>query len=301
MEIKITRAEDGHILRSFLKETLGLSSAAVTALKGKEDGILLNGTRVTVRAVLREGDVLSLSLSDTESNQNLVPCDLPITILYEDEDITLCNKSGDMPTHPSHGHYDDTLANALAYRYADHPYVFRAITRLDRETSGVVLTARNAHAAHKLSLAMRQGEFEKIYFALVEGEAPASGEIDLPIRRAEGSVITREVHPSGAPSLTRYRRIHTDGNYSLLAVFPQTGRTHQIRLHLSAIGHPICGDCLYGHEGNGFPRTFLHAASLSFPHPKDGHPVTVFAPLADDITLVLTRLSFPIPTRTDIP
>jgi 23S rRNA pseudouridine1911/1915/1917 synthase len=301
MEIKITKAEDGHILRSFLKESLGLSTATVTLLKWKENGMLLNGTHVTVRAVLHEGDILSLALADTESNQNLVPTPLPLSILYEDEDITVCNKSGDMPTHPSHGHYDDTLANALAYHYADRPYIFRAITRLDRETSGVLLTANNAHAAHKLSFAMQRGDFQKVYLALVEGETESEGRIDFPIRRAEGSVITREVHPAGAPSLTLYRRLHTNGKYSLLAVFPQTGRTHQIRLHLSAIGHPICGDCLYGHEGNGFSRTCLHAVRLTFPHPANGNALSVFAPLAEDLRLLLDRLGFPVPSPSDIP
>ena len=267
MIIQISGAEDGIILRSFLKETLGLSTHAVTALKSKENGILRNGTHVTVRAILHEGDLLSLALEDEEANGNLVPRDLPLSLLYEDDDIAVCTKSGDMPTHPSHGHYDDTLANALAYRYRDRPYIFRAITRLDRETSGIVLTARTAHAAHRLSLAMRERRIQKGYLALVHGEAPRQGEITLPIRRVSESVILRETHESGAPSHTRYFRLATDGTYSLLAVFPLTGRTHQIRVHLSAIGLPLCGDCLYGREGDGFPRTMLHAALLSFPHP----------------------------------
>jgi len=301
MEIKITKAEDGHILRSFLKDTLGLSTHTVTRLKAKEQGILLNGEHVTVRAVLHAGDLLSLALSDTESNENLLPRAIPTEVLYEDTEVTLCNKSGDMPTHPSHGHYDDTLANALAYRYADRPYVFRAITRLDRETSGIVLTANNAYAAHRLSLAMQRGEIQKTYLALVYGQTPVLGEITLPIRRCRGSVILREVHPEGADSITRYTRIFTDGKHSLLAVFPQTGRTHQIRLHLSAIGHPICGDCLYGREGDGFPRTSLHAARLSFSHPADGRPLSVFAPLPADMTDALSRLGFPIPTKDTLP
>lgn len=300
MEIKITRAEDGLILRSFLKEHLGLSSHTVTALKAKKNGILLNGACVTVRATLSAGDLLTLAVEDRESNRNLIPRDLPFTLLYEDEDIAVCAKSGDMPTHPSHGHYDDTLANALAYRYRDTPYVFRAITRLDRETSGIVLTARHAVAAQRLSVSMREGAIEKTYLALVHGQTPETGEITLPIRRREGSVLLREVHPEGAVACTHYRRIFTDGDHSLVAVFPLTGRTHQIRLHLSEIGHPLCGDFLYGHEGDGFPRTLLHAARLCFAHPASGENCAFFAPLAEDFATALCSLSFPIPDVGDL-
>ena len=297
MEIKISGAEDGIILRSFLKERLGLSTRTVTALKGKENGILLNGAHVTVRALLHEGDLLTLATEDDAPNENLIPRELPLTLLYEDDEIAVCLKPGDMPTHPSHGHFDDTLANALAYRYRDRPYVFRAITRLDRETSGIVLTARTSHAAHRLSLAMREHRIRKGYLALVRGEAPADGEITLPIRRCNGSVILRETHENGAPAHTCFYRLYTDGSYSLLAVFPHTGRTHQIRVHLSAIGLPLCGDCLYGREGDGFPRTMLHAVTLSFPHPTDGRRISLYAPPVPDLEGALARIGFPIPTE----
>ena len=300
MKIQITKAEDGRILRSFLRETLALSAHTVKALKGKENGILLNGVRVTVRAVLHEGDVLSLATEDTQSNENLVPRDLPLTLLYEDEEIAVCAKTGDMPTHPSHGHYDDTLANALAYRYGDRPYVFRAITRLDRETSGIVLTAQNAVAAERLSAAMREGKIEKSYLAIVSGTPPERGVIDLPIRRCEGSVILREVHPDGAPARTRFRRLSMKGEVCLLAVFPQTGRTHQIRLHLSAAGFPILGDCLYGRMCDSAARTMLHAVRLAFPHPADGHPLTFLAPLPDDFSLCLCAHGLSLSPSADL-
>ena len=299
MKFKITRAKDAVILRSFLKETLGISARTVTALKGRANGILLNGQSVTVRAQLKVGDTLSLALEDTESNENLLPRPLPLSVLYEDKHLTLVNKSGDMPTHPSQGHFEDTLANALAYRYRDVPYVFRAITRLDRETSGVVLTARTAADAHALSLSLQSGAFEKSYFALVRGSAPISGEIDAPIRRKPNAVLLREIHPSGAPAITRYIRLATRDGYSLLSVFPQTGRTHQIRLHLASIGHPICGDFLYGAEDKTFPRTLLHAARLAFPHPATGERMSFFAPLPTDFCAALTCLALPLPNEAD--
>ena len=297
MQLKITKAEDGFILRSFLKETLGLSTHTVARLKAKENGILLNGVRVTVRATLHEGDLLFLAVEDEKSNEDLVPRPLPLTLLYEDEALAVALKPADMPTHPSHGHFEDTLANALAYRYKDAPFVFRAITRLDRETSGAVLVARNAVSAHRLSLAMQKGEILKSYFALVYGDTPDEGCITLPIRRLSGSVILRETHPEGAYAETRYRTIARAGCFSLVAVFPKTGRTHQIRLHFSAIGHPLAGDCLYGREGDGFPRTMLHAARLVFPHPADGTTVALFAPAEEDLCAALSRLSLPIPTE----
>ena len=292
-------SEDACILRSFLKERLHLSTRAVSRLKQKPHGILLNGAPVTVRAQLRAGDELTLALDDEKANDNLVPSDLPLSILYEDDALVLCNKESGMPTHPSHGHYEDTLANALAHRYASAPFIFRAITRLDRETSGVVLVARDAHSAHLLSEEMQGGGMEKVYFALVEGTPPASGEIALPIRRKPHSVMLREIHEEGAHALTRFRRLSASPTHALLAVFPQTGRTHQIRLHLSHMGFPIVGDALYGREGEGFARTMLHAARLSFRHPASGAAFSVFAPLPEDFLAALDRLSLTAPTEKD--
>lgn len=292
-------SEDACILRSFLKDTLRLSTRAISRLKQKEGGILLNGAPVTVRAQLHAGDELSLALADEQNNDNLVPADLPISVLYEDAAIVVCNKESGMPTHPSHGHYEDTLANALVYRYADTPFIFRAITRLDRETSGVVLVARDAHSAHLLSEQMQTGGMQKVYFALVEGVPPEAGEIALPIRRKPRSVMLREVHEDGAPALTRYRRLSTCGTHALLAVFPETGRTHQIRLHLSHLGFPIVGDALYGHEGQGFARTMLHAARLAFRHPANGDALAVYAPVPADFAAALASLSLALPTERD--
>ena len=295
MVIKITKAEDGQILRFFLKQTLGLSTRTLARIKAKETGILLNGVHVTVRAVLREGDVLTLGVEDDTSSEAILPRPLPVDILYEDEALTVAFKPSDMPTHPSHGHFEDTLANALAYRYRDTPFVFRAITRLDRETSGAVLVARNPLSAHALSLAMREGRIQKSYLALVHGTPPSMGRIALPIRRLEGSVMLREVSPEGARAETLYRTLGTANGVSLVAVFPTTGRTHQIRLHFSSIGHPLCGDALYGREGDGFGRTMLHAARLSFLHPTIGSPLSVYAPPAGDLLDALTLCGIPAP------
>lgn len=284
MNIKITKAEDGLVLRFFLKEHLSLSHRTLAALKRKEGGILLNGKEVTVRAVLHEGDELSLSLSDEDADENeaLLPVSLPLEVLYEDEHICVCNKPSGMPTHPSFRHRSDTLANALAYYYKGVPYVFRAVNRLDKDTSGIVLTAKTAFSAAHLSRALREGRLIKEYLAVVSGVPSDEGKICRQIRRKDGSVILREVcDEGGEDACTLYKRLYTDGTHSLMHILTLTGRTHQIRVHMASIGHPLSGDGLYGGDTH-LPRTALHAYRLTFPHPLTRESVTVTAPLPLD-------------------
>ncbi len=278
----VSAEEEGLLLRALLKERLGFSHRTLAALKRREDGILLNGAHATVRAVLHEGDTLLLATEDTPScATDILPVPLAAPLIYEDEHIAAFYKPSGMPTHPSLLHHDDTLANALAYRYRGTPYVFRAIGRLDRETDGIVLTARNAYAAARLGEAMKAKEIRKEYYAIASGIAPEKGEITLSIQREEGSIIKRTVSEKGDFAHTIFERIACTNRFSLLRVFPITGRTHQIRVHLSAIGHPLCGDTIYGKKEN-FSRTMLHAHSLSFHHPVDGTLLHLEAPAPDD-------------------
>ncbi len=280
IEYTVQADGEGMLLRELLKERLGLSYRTLAALKKRADGILLNGAHATVRAVLHEGDRVTLATGDTEGSE-ITPTPTDLLILYEDGHITACYKPAGMPTHPSLRHHDDTLANALAYRYRDEPYVFRAVGRLDRETDGVVLCARSAFAAGKLGEAMQKGAFRKEYYAVVRGDAPPSGEITLPIRRAKDSIILREAAEEGESARTLFERVAVHEGRSLLRVFPITGRTHQIRVHLAAIGFPLCGDSLYGGD-DSFSRAALHAHSLTFPHPLSGEETTVTSPFPDD-------------------
>ena len=296
MELTVSKALDGTLLRDLLCRELSLSRRTVAHLKQKENGILLDGRRVTVRAVLRAGQRLSLALDDDDISNSVVPAgDIP-PILYEDEDMLVCNKSGNMPTHPSHGHFDDTLANAVAAYDLSHtgrPRVFRPITRLDRETSGVVLIARNRRAAAKLSEDMRQKRLQKTYLAILEGvPAERQGEIAHPIRRAAESIILREICDADATgaqtALTRYRVLCDwavgTAHRCLVMAEPHTGRTHQLRVHFASIGTPIAGDGLYGHRSDGAPpRQCLHAFALRLEHPSTGERMTLCAPLPDDI------------------
>lgn len=296
MEIRIDEAYDGVLLRSYLKSTLGLSVKMLSRLKNDEEGIVVNGRRVTVRYVLRTGDVLCLMDKDREPG-HLIPCALPVDILYEDDDVLLVNKPPNMPTHPSHGHLDDTLANALVYHYKEQgcPFVFRPISRLDRNTSGVVLVAKNKIAAARLGEAMQRHVIEKTYLALLCGRlSPEHGQIETYMCRTDMSIITRRVCTAGEDgamyALTDYETVAGNDRATLVRAHPRTGRTHQLRVHFSHLRCPLLGDDLYGESSELIDRQALHALSVSFPHPSDGHKMTVAAPLPEDIRAALDAL-----------
>ncbi|MCQ2386208.1 MAG: RluA family pseudouridine synthase [Clostridia bacterium] len=293
-------------VKEVLLQKLSLSHGVLTTLKAKENGILCNGERVTVRYVLKEGDFLSLALDDEKGceNPSVPPVFFPLDICYEDPFLVVVNKPSGMPTHPSYRHREDTLANALAYRYRDKPFVFRAVNRLDRETSGTVLVAKSAFAAAGLTAAMQKNEINKEYLTFAWGVTPEKGEIVLPIRRVKNSIMVRETVPPGESdpaaeyAETRYERLLSNGKISLLRVYPKTGRTHQIRVHFASLGFPLVGDTLYGHppspvcplqnpahaeSGESFPHTALHACALTFPHPFSGFPIRIEAPLPIDL------------------
>lgn len=270
-------------IKSILTGYWNFSGGLITLLK-KGDGILLNGKKEYVNKIVKEGDVLKITLPK-DSSDNIVPNDIPLDILYEDEDILAVNKPANMPTHPSIGHYEGTLANAVMYYYKDIHFTFRAITRLDRDTSGVVLIAKNIVSADRLSKSLILGGIKKEYIALCVG-APThlSGTIDAPIKREKEGIIKRCIAPDGKPAVTDYEVIKTSGDFSLVRLFPKTGRTHQLRLHLSHIGTPIYSDFLYGKEVLG-QRTRLHCRSLVFPHPFSEEIVEISAPLPNDMIL----------------
>ena len=297
MEIICGKDICGKTVKGLLAE-LKISAKTVTALKKKPDGITVDGEHVTVRHILREGEILRLNISDEQSSQNVVPADLPIEILFEDDSAVAVNKPPFMPTHPSHGHYDDTLANALCYRMQrdGEPFVFRPVNRLDRNTSGVVLVAKNRVSAASLSESLQKGDVGKKYLAILEGiPAEQSGKIETYVRRREESIIYREVCPESPDAdlaLTEYEVIEVSNGYSLVCASPITGRTHQLRLHFSHVGCPILGDDLYGHESDVIARQALHAYSLTFPLPASGKEICVRAPLPDDFKEALLKLGF---------
>ncbi len=335
MTITIPAAYDGRTLRSYLKLTLGLSATVLARLKAREDGILVNGTRVTVRYVLHTDDVLTLSDRDTPetATERVIPIELPLDILYEDDHIIALAKPADMPTHPSHGHLTDTLANALAYRYlmAEEPFVFRPLGRLDRNTSGVVVVGKTRAAAGCLSRSLRRGEVTKRYIAVLVGEMPIDGAthtVSAPIYRPEESGIRRAVGtpdtPGAVSAESRYRVLTAAHGHTLVLAEPLTGRTHQLRVHFAHLGYPILGDEIYGTPSDCITRHALHALSLSVPRPHralhagedapspaPNHPLNVptpngylhtWAPLPPDMAAVVATLFGPdTPILTDAP
>ena len=290
MDILIDEALAGQCVRRVLQVELKLSTKMIKSLKYTPFGIAVDGKAVTVRHILKLGECLSLAIEDSESSPALTPVDLPLEILYEDEDVVVPAKPADMPTHPSHDHYTDTVANALAFRYAKEgiPFVFRPINRLDRNTSGLLLIARNKRAAGKLTQSMQKGEIEKTYLAVAVGEMKEKeGVIDACLHRTKESIIIREVCAPDAPdadeAYTEYRVLATENGYSLLLARPLTGRTHQIRVHFAHAGHPLVGDDLYGTPTPLIGRHALHAYQLSFPHPLREEKMTFSAPLCADM------------------
>lgn len=288
----------GRTVKEYLFSELSLSRAQVTGLKKTENGILLNDCCVTVRAVLKKGDCLKLAMEDKDSSPDLIPTDIPVEILYEDEDLVCVNKPQGMPTHPSRGHFEDTLANALAayYQKKGQPFVFRAVNRLDRDTTGVVLVAKNKRSAAVLSAQIASRSVEKEYIALLEGNlSDNQGEIDKNIVRVEGSTMMRRVDDvQGERAFTTFRVLERRGEFTLVSAVPHTGRTHQLRVHFASIGHPVFGDSLYGRASEHLKGQALHAKSLAFEHPTTRERLSLCAPLYPDFLKILKEYGFEV-------
>lgn len=290
---------EGDTVLSVIKKDLGISGSVLRHLKFLKHGILLNGEHVTVRHVVHEGDRLSLATDDEEPQEHLIPVELPLGIAYEDADVVVPDKPAGMPTHPSHNHHEDTVANALAFRYRERgiPFVFRPVNRLDRNTSGLLLIARNRLAAGTLSAAMREGRIQKQYLAVLDGVPDrAEGTIRTYIRRTAQSIIVRENCAEGQGgdyALTHYRIVAAEGGRAIVLASPITGRTHQLRVHFAGIGCPITGDDMYGTPSPLITRHALHACALSFPRPSDGQTLSLRAPLHADMAALVAECFSP--------
>lgn len=272
IEIKIDRELSGKTVKEILFGKLNLSARLVTRLK-RTGGITVNSNPATVRKELSDGDILKVVTEDGQS-ENIVPNNIPLDIVYEDEDILLINKPAGMPVHPSFRHYEGTLANAVMYKYRNQDFTFRAVSRIDKDTTGLVLIALNGFSADFLCRQMRERKINKTYLAVCCGvPKDSSGKIEAPIMRENDSVIKRIVAENGQCALTEYEVVSTDGVYSVIKAFPHTGRTHQIRVHMSHIGTPIYGDFIYGTEIPDEPMR-LHCSSLQFAHPSTGEVMT---------------------------
>lgn len=283
-------AWDGQRLQDFLRRECGLSWRMVVRLRHPPGRITVDGVlRRTVDPV-RAGETVVLTLpADT---LRIEPTALPIAVVYEDESLLVADKPPAIAVHPSAGRPEPTLANAVVAHYAAAGVTcsFRPVNRLDRNTSGLLLAAKNAHVAYALTR-----KPEKEYLAVVCGTLTGEGTVDQPIRLREGSFIAREVGEGGKPSVTHYTVLSTGDGCSLLRLRLETGRTHQIRVHMAWLGYPLAGDDLYGGDTADIGRQALHCARMQFCHPLSGEPLDLRAPLPGDMRALCAARHLTVP------
>ncbi len=256
----------------------------VVRLKHTEQGITVNGEHR--RSIDRVNAGEQLCLQFPEDTVRIEEADIPLTVVYEDDALLVLDKPPYLAVHPSAGKPEPTLANAVVgyYRRGGTPHAFRPVNRLDRNTSGLLLAAKNAHVAYALT-----HRVEKTYLAIVCGALTGSGVIDQPIRVKEGCCITREVGDGGKPSVTHYEALGTDGEVSLVRLHLETGRTHQIRVHMAWLGFPLAGDTMYGTDQTIMPRHALHCAEMTFTHPLSGEVLHLHSDLPEDMRHCLSH------------
>ena len=288
----------------FYLKSMGYSSQNIIALKKMRESILVNGIWKHVNYLLQTNEILSIHLHETTSSTNIIPVSLPLTIVYEDEDILVVNKPANMPIHPSQNNYDNTLANAVMYYYNSQniPYTFRCINRLDRDTTGLTILAKHMISAGILSSMVQRREIKREYTAIVSGALPAQkGVIDAPIGRVEGSTIERKIdYECGEHAVTHYQlqkqfsgaklmhifpTLHPDEIFSQISLWLETGRTHQIRVHMKHLDCPLIGDFLYHPDMRMLKRQALHSARLTFQHPITHKQMEFLAPLPEDMNI----------------
>ena len=291
LEFTVPPEAAGVRVDTLLKRYLGLSGTVVRRIKWLPDGILADGVRVNTRYVPRPGQVLSVRLSDPERRSGVVPAPGPLDILYEDGDIVVVNKAAGVPVHPGPGHFSDTVGNFLLYHYdlEGEEADFHPVHRLDRGTSGLLAVAKHAHAQEALKRQLHTAAFRRTYLAVCRGvPEPADGVIDAPLGPKPGSLVEQMVRPDGKAARTRCRVWENLGDRALVELELDTGRTHQIRVHLAHLGHPLLGDFLYGEEDKTLiGRPALHSWKLSLRHPITGQELNFTAPMPEDMAALL--------------
>lgn len=307
---QITPVDAGLSIERFLKEQ-GFSGQNIIDLKKMPESILVNSIWEHVTYSLQPLDILEVCIEEKEASQKIVPVDIPLDIIYEDDDLLVVNKPADMPVHPSMGNYENTLANAVAWHYAsqDIPFVFRCINRLDRNTTGLTIIAKHMVSANILSRMVAERDIHREYLAIVQDKyLPDMGIIYAPIGRKEGSAIERTVDfINGDRAITQYQVLGRENGYALVALKLETGRTHQIRVHMKYMKCPLVGDGLYNPKDVSYlsslaegekdtrilKRQALHSAKLEFSHPITKEPMCFTQKLPDDMTnFLIENMSF---------
>ena len=279
LKFSVEEKHDNMQAKRYLKEVHGLSTRLITRLKNTPEGILMDGKLLRAVDFVKAGAVITVNLPD-EQSEYIEPIEGKLDILYEDSFILAVNKPPFMPVHPVKQHQTDTLANIVVY-YAQkrgESYVFRAHNRLDRDTSGIVLIAKDKFTINKLKNGVK-----KTYTALVHGKIDHGGTIAKPIGLLDDSKMVRHVLSEGTPAITHYAPIAFNEQATLLKLQLETGKTHQIRCHMSSMGQPLVGDDLYGGKREFINRQALHCGTVEFTHPVTSEIITVTAPLPNDI------------------
>lgn len=282
--------EEGRMVKGILRGSLQLSYTLLKSLKWRENAILLNGQSVHVNAIVHAGDVVSVALSERTPREDLY-CENTAApdIVYEDEDLLVLNKPAGVAMHPK---ADDAAAPSLAAMltgYLGEGSVPHFVSRLDKGTSGLLIAAKSGYVHDRLRRALHSSELRREYRAVAVGQVtPPCGVIDAPIGRADGSIIRRCVREDGLVSRTEYEVLQTTERFTLLRLRPETGRTHQLRVHMAYLGHPLAGDWLYGTEDkNLIARPALHSYELWFTQPVTGQEMHFTAPIPQDMQRLL--------------
>ena len=291
LKYQVTKNDNYINIKELLKAYFNISDRLLLKLK-KNNKIFLNGVITNISTPLSSNDIVEVLIDFEEDNTNIVPVKMDLNIIYEDEAYLVINKPAGMPVHPSMDHFTDSISNGVRYYFdlINLKKKIRPVNRLDRNTSGLVIFAKNEYIQECLVRQMKSNQFYKEYIAICEGKLKQEhGIINAPIARKENSIIERCVDKSGDTAITEYEVIkyNEEKNYSVVKCILKTGRTHQIRIHMNYIGHPLLGDTLYGNASELINRQALHSYKISFIHPIEKKVADYTAPLPFDMKLLI--------------
>lgn len=269
------------------------SGQNLSEIKRMPKSILVNGVHYYMRQELSTGDHLQVRICETQNSEKIPPTKLPLDIVYEDEDLLVLNKPAGMPIHPSLNNYTNSIANALAYYFQSQgkPFIFRCCNRLDRDTSGLTIVSKHLVSGSILSDMTKYREVHREYLAIARGSVtPFEGTIQAPLGRKEGTIIERTVDwEHGEDAVTHYKVVKEANGHSLVSLRLETGRTHQIRIHMKYLGYPLIGDYLYNPDMEYMTRQALHSHHMEFTHPITGEHMSFTAPLPEDMARVMQK------------
>ena len=267
------------------------SGQNLSEIKRMPKSILVNGVHYYMRQELSKGDHLQVRICETKNSEKIPPTNLPLDIIYEDEDLLVLNKPAGMPIHPSLNNYTNSIANALAYYFQSQgkPFIFRCCNRLDRDTSGLTIVSKHLVSGSILSDMTKYREVHREYLAIARGSVtPSEGTIQAPLGRKDGTIIERTVDwEHGEDAVTHYKVVKEANGHSLVSLRLETGRTHQIRIHMKYLGYPLIGDYLYNPDMEYMTRQALHSHHMEFTHPITGEHMSFTAPMPEDMARVM--------------